>query len=174
MTFDGFYIARAPYYHPILEDNFESDFKAILLIKPRSNVMCMRKMTYLEIVKDIYFTHYLDGYRPFMSDVNREKRYYDHLNDKYKKICHKMLCRFKVKMVEASELSKHAFPISGMTILTIILGLIMSVAVAFLIYFILINAGIPIEDFTPLLLGCVAVVSPGITKVLPYILREVI
>ena len=131
-------------------------------------------MTYLEIVKDIYFTHYLEWYKPFNSDVNVEKRYYKHINDKYKKICYKMSCRFKVKMVEASELSKHAFPISGMTILAKILALITSAVVAYLIYCVLINAGIPIEDFTPLLLGCVAVVSPGITKVLPYILRDVI
>ena len=171
---DGFYIARAPYYHPILDENFESYFKAILLLKPRSNVRCMRKMTYLDIVKDIYFTHYLEWYKPFKSEVNREKRYHDHLNTRYKIICSKMSCRFKVKMVEASELSKHAFPISGMTILAKILALITSAVVAYLIYCILINAGIPIEDFTPLLLGCVAVVSPGITKVLPYILREVI
>ena len=171
---DGFYIARAPYYHPILEDNFESDFKAILLIKPRSNVMCMQKMTYLDIVNDIYFTHYLDGYKPFLGDVNREKRYYKHLNAKYKKICFKMSCRFKVKMVEASELSKHAFPISGMTILSTILSFIVAVVVAFLLYYILINTGIPIEDFTPLLLGCSVIVSSGIIKGLPYILREVI
>ena len=171
---DGFYIARAPYYHPILDENFESDFKAILLIKPRSNVRCMRKMTYLEIVKDIYFTYYFGWYTPFLGDVNREKRYYAHLNKKYEIIRSKMSCRFKVKMVEASELSKHAFPISGMTILAKFLSLGMSVAVAFLIYSILINTGIPIEDFTPLLLGCVAIVSPGIMKGLSYILREVI
>lgn len=171
---DGFYIARAPYSHPILEDNFESDFKAILLVKPRSNVTCMRKMTYLQIVKDIYFTHYLEWYKPFEGDVNRDKRYYDHLNVKYRIICSKMSCRFKVKMVEASELSKHAFPISGMTILATILSLIASVSVAFLIYYILINTGIPIEDFTPLLLGCAVIVSSGIVKGLPYILREVI
>lgn len=134
----------------------------------------MQKRTYLEIVKDIYFTYYFGWYTPFLGDVNREKRYHDHLNTRYKIICSKMSCRFKVKMVEASELSKHAFPISGMTILAKILALITSAVVAYLIYCILINTGIPIEDFTPLLLGCVAVVSPGIMKGLSYILREVI
>ncbi len=82
---ENFGFINTEYYHPYLgEDNFESSFVSKLYLKTNDKITNLSKETVLLIIKSIYYSYYLEWYRPFMTtdgvnnyklnlDVNFEK-----------------------------------------------------------------------------------------------------
>lgn len=66
---EGYGKINAPYYTPPLgNNNFESTFEAFLYAKSAGDIHGLKKETYLEIVKSIYFDYYMLWYQFVMSE----------------------------------------------------------------------------------------------------------
>lgn len=78
LKMSGFLVVKAPYFQPELGlGNRESDMRATLMvyINGRDNdCMVIRKETYLDLIRTIYYDHYISWYEPFM--VNSEFEIY--------------------------------------------------------------------------------------------------
>lgn len=83
---EDFKIIDIPYPQPQLGvNNFESNFDLRLMIKSLNSIASLKTETFKLIVKDIYFNHYLDWYKTFMTD-EESLRYECHLMDQLNKI----------------------------------------------------------------------------------------
>lgn len=85
LSTEDFYIIDAPYFQPYLGSNVEANFKCELLIKMPTPAKHITPATYINIVQEIYFSHYLVWYSRFM-DAHEIARYNEHLSEQLKKI----------------------------------------------------------------------------------------
>lgn len=66
---EDFRLIDSPYPQPKLgSNNFESNFELRLMIKSINSIGNLKAETFIAIVKDIYYNHYLDWYKTFMSN----------------------------------------------------------------------------------------------------------
>lgn len=83
LQMEDFRIIDSLYMQPQLGlQNEESNFQFQLMIKSTQAVGTMRTSTYLHIIQDIYFSHYLPWYKMFLTD-EETKHYLDHLQQQY-------------------------------------------------------------------------------------------
>ena len=89
LKMSGFLVAKAPYSQPELGlGNRESDMRATLMVyvNGRDNdCMVIHKETYLELIRAIYYDHYIAWYKPFMTNVELDI-YTQKIDALYKKI----------------------------------------------------------------------------------------
>jgi hypothetical protein len=85
LSTEDFYIIDAPYYQPYLGNNIESNFKCELLIKMPAPAKHIASSTYMNIIREIYFSHYFVWYSRFMNDEEIE-RYNEHLQEQVQNI----------------------------------------------------------------------------------------
>lgn len=80
LSIEDFQVIDELYRHPMLgSENYESNNDCRLLIKPIKPINNIHKDTYIKILKDIYFSHYFDWYKHFLSSVEQNS-YKNHLN----------------------------------------------------------------------------------------------
>lgn len=83
---EDFRIIDIPYPQPLLGlNNFESNFDLRLMIKSLNSIVNLKADTFKAIVKDIYYNHYLDWYKTFISDEDVAK-YKIHISEQLEKI----------------------------------------------------------------------------------------
>ena len=87
---EDFRIIDIPYPQPQLGlNNFESNFDLRLMIKSLNSITSLKSETFKAIVKDIYFNHYLDWYKTFISNEDYLE-YEKHINELLKKVEHNL------------------------------------------------------------------------------------
>ena len=78
LKMSGFKVIKAPYAQPELGlDNFESEMKATLMIYvtgKNNDCPTLKKDTYIDIVRTVFYNHYIKWYDAFMT--NNEKSIY--------------------------------------------------------------------------------------------------
>lgn len=68
LFYEDFKIVETLYYQPQLgENNIESLIECDLMLSTKEDISSLKKETYLCIVEDIYYNHYLDWYKHFLS-----------------------------------------------------------------------------------------------------------
>lgn len=78
---EDFRIIDSPYPQPKLGTyNYESNFELRLMIKSIKSIDFLKTDTFVAIVNDIYYNHYLDWYKNFMSNEEIED-YSNHIKD---------------------------------------------------------------------------------------------
>lgn len=85
---EDFYLINEPYIHPRLGDNTESEFECNLFIKVVGGATVLNRNTYLSIVYDIYYSHYLTWYSNVESKELTQK-YHDYITSCYNQISNK-------------------------------------------------------------------------------------
>jgi hypothetical protein len=99
---EDFLLVNAPYRQPFLGmHNGESNFDCNMLLKPISETHHITKQTYLSIVHDIYYEHYLAWYQPFFSQEEYSE-YEGHLQQQFD------LIKDKLKETENIEMIKYS------------------------------------------------------------------
>lgn len=84
LKFAGFRAVKAPYYQPMLgTSNYESKMRATLLMFSIDPLQTLRRETYLQIVRSVYYDHYLRWYS--MYDQLRPL-YRQHIDELWKEI----------------------------------------------------------------------------------------
>lgn len=83
---EDFRIIDIPYPQPQLGlNNYESNFDLRLMIKALNRIISIKSETYKAIVNDIYYNHYLDWYKTFLSDEECLK-YKKHIDEQIMKV----------------------------------------------------------------------------------------
>lgn len=100
---EGFGMVDALYRQPYLGiQNKESNFDFQLMLYTSSPVTSIKKETYLQIVEGIYFQHYLDWYKHFMSEHDLEE-YSEHLKAQYNIIEEKLENVLKINVLSENK-----------------------------------------------------------------------
>jgi hypothetical protein len=98
---ENFRVIKAGYIQPMLGDgNLESEMKAVLMLYSKNDLSEIKNGTYLSIVNDIYYNHYLRWYTPLPS-----------LPPGYKKNLDKMYLKIKTQLPkgECIEINGHHY-----------------------------------------------------------------
>jgi hypothetical protein len=74
LKLEGFRVAKAPYYSPLLNfHNLESEMAAVLLLSGDAGISRIKRETYLRIVTTIYYKHYLRWYSIYPTEEQKER-----------------------------------------------------------------------------------------------------
>lgn len=77
----GFKVIRAPYFQPLLHKyNPESAIRAILLMWSNSPVEQIKRETYIQTIKTLYYRHYLRWHQIYSDEVESYSHELDKLN----------------------------------------------------------------------------------------------
>ncbi len=180
---EDFRIIDVPYPQPQLGlNNFESNFNLRLMIKSLNSITNLKTDTFKAIVKDIYFNHYLDWYKSFMSDVE-SLNYENHLLEQFEKIENNIKAQETIRLKELpagvcqhfltkecyyhdNEISTAGFAtinkpkhINLLWVIGIPAVIVVSILFSFVIHSILNKYKIPSEDIAPLFTAISATVT---------------
>ena len=89
ISLEDFHIIDEPYIHPRLGENTESEFDSSLSIKIIGGTSVLNRDTYLALVHDIYYAHYLTWYTVEESNAITIK-YHEYIESCYTKIINKL------------------------------------------------------------------------------------
>lgn len=97
LFYEDFKVVETLYYQPQLgENNIESLIECDLMLFTKENISKLKKETYLYIVEDIYYCHYLDWYEHFLSQDSIVK---------YNERLRTLISKIKLQIGTASEIN---------------------------------------------------------------------
>lgn len=84
---EDFRIINMPYPQPLLGiNNFESNFDLRLMVKSINTIGSLKTDTLINIIKDIYYNHYLDWYENTIIEDETLEKYKNHIDEQMDKV----------------------------------------------------------------------------------------
>ena len=108
ISLEDFHIIDEPYIHPQLGENTESEFDCSLSIKIIGGTTVLNRETYLMLVYDIYYSHYLTWYTVEESN-DITTNYHQYIESCYAKIVNKLGKKDTIEMVNNQVVTCHYY-----------------------------------------------------------------
>lgn len=183
LRIEDFKIIDIPYPQPQLgANNFESNFDLRLMIKSLNPIKSLKTDTLLSIVKDIYFNHYYDWYKNFMTE-DETKSYSRHLEEQQEEFRKNLRGLKIIKLAElphglcdhflskdcyynSNEISTAGFVSNSklkhknwLLLLGIPITIIVGIVISYFIYMLLDKYKIASKDITPIFASISATIT---------------
>jgi hypothetical protein len=190
---EDFRIIDIPYPQPKLGlKNLESNMDLRLMIKSIKSISSIKTDTFIMLVQDIYYNHYLDWYKEFLNE-EEYKEYESHVNSQFERVkdqlkkvtnirlsdspmdlCKYYLsgdCHYNHNNISTAGFTSNAKQktLKAALALGIIVILIISVVLSLLVYWALIFFNSDLEKFAPLFTAISSTITGLVVLVISYL-----